>query len=158
VVLVRQFRYPVYSSLDPGEREGDGARRAWLLEIVAGAMDAGLEPEEVARRELLEEAGYELRGDLQPIARAYLSPGGCSERIHLFLGEVDLSQCPGEGGGVSTEGEDIQIVVLPLPEAMAMIARGEISDAKTIIALQHLALLKAGSAARASPGGTTGDV
>ena len=63
-----------------------------------------------------------------------------------FLGEVDCRQRAGEGGGIAAEGEDIQIVVLPFREAMDMVARGEICDAKTIIALQHLALVKAGNA------------
>jgi GDP-mannose pyrophosphatase NudK len=61
-----------------------------------------------------------------------------------FLGEVDSRQRAGEGGGVSAEGEDTQVVVLPFREALDMVTRGEICDAKTIIALQHLALLKAG--------------
>jgi ADP-ribose pyrophosphatase len=146
VVLVRQFRYPVYASLDPDERAGDGARQAWLLEIVAGVQDAGRTVKDVAHKELLEEAGYEVIGELQPITTIYPSPGGTSERITLFLGEVDLCQRAGKGGGVAAEGEDIQIVVLPFHEAMDMVTHGEIHDAKTIIALQHLALLKAGNA------------
>lgn len=144
VILVRQFRYPVYAGLSPDERAGEGARRAWLLEIVAGVMDAGRTLEEVAREELLEEAGYRVKGELQPIATVYPSPGGTSERMHLFLAEVDHRRRAGEGGGVPAEGEDIQTLVLPFQEAMEMVARGEICDAKTIIALQHLALLKAG--------------
>jgi len=143
VILVRQFRYPVYAGLDPDEREGDGAKQAWLLEIVAGVVDEGRTVNEVASKELLEEAGYEVRGDLQPIATIYPSPGGTSERVHLFLGEVDHRQRIGKGGGVVAEGEDTQVVVLPFHEAMNMVTRGEICDAKTIIALQHLALLKA---------------
>lgn len=142
VVLVRQFRYPVYASLNPDERAGDGARQAWLLEIVAGVKDADRTEQEVAHKELLEEAGYQVEGALQPIATIYSSPGGSSERIHLFLGQVDHRQQVGEGGGVAAEGEDTQIVVLPFREAMDMVARGEICDAKTIIALQHLAMLK----------------
>ena len=145
VILVRQFRYPVYAGLAPNEREGDGAKQAWLLEIVAGVVDEGRTVKEVANKELLEEAGYEVKGDLQPITTIYPSPGGTSERIHLFLGEVDCHRRTGKGGGIAAEGEDTQIVVLPLREAMDMVARGEIRDAKTIIALQHLALLKAGN-------------
>jgi len=60
-----------------------------------------------------------------------------------FLGEVDCRQRAEEGGGIAAEGEDIQITVLPFHEAMDMIASGEVCDAKTIIALQHLASLKA---------------
>jgi ADP-ribose pyrophosphatase len=142
VVLVRQFRYPVYAGLDPGARAGDGARRAWILEIVAGVHDPGRTVQGVARKELLEEAGYQVTGELQPIGSIYPSPGGSSERIHLFLGEVDHRQRVGQGGGVPAEGEDIQIVVLSFSQVMDMVARGEISDAKTIIALQHLALRK----------------
>ena len=144
VILVRQFRYPVYAGLAPNEREGDGAKQAWLLEIVAGVVDEGRTVKEVANKELLEEAGYEVKGDLQPITTIYPSPGGTSERVHLFLGEVDHRRRTGKGGGVVAEGEDTQVVVLPFGKAMNMVADGGIRDAKTIIALQHLALLKAG--------------
>ena len=140
VILVRQFRYPVYAGLDPDEREGNGAQRAWLLEIVAGVVDEGRTIKEVANKELLEEAGYEVEDDLQYITTFYPSPGGTSERVHLFLGEMDHRQRIGKGGGVVAEGEDTQVMVLAFREAMDMIASGEISDAKTIIALQHLAL------------------
>lgn len=143
VILVRQFRYPVYAALGPHEREGDGARGAWLLEIVAGVVDEGRTAKEVAHKELLEEAGYEVEDDLQYITTFYPSPGGTSERVYLFLGEVDHDQRIGKGGGVVAEGEDTQVVVLPFHEAMDMVADGRIRDAKTIIALQHLALLKA---------------
>jgi ADP-ribose pyrophosphatase len=140
VILVRQFRYPVYASLDPDQRKGQGARQAWLLETVAGVQDEGLTVVQVAGKELLEEAGYRVKGKLRPIATFYVSPGGTSERITLFLGEVNHRKHAGQGGGVVAEGEDIQIVALPFRKAMRMVSRGEIRDAKTIIALQHLAL------------------
>jgi ADP-ribose pyrophosphatase len=151
VILVRQFRYPVYAGLTPGERDGNGARQAWLLEIVAGVQDEGRSVKEIAHKELLEEAGYVVKGDLQPITTIYPSPGGTSERIHLFLGEVDTREQVGEGGGVAAEGEDTQIVALLFHEAKAMVASGAIRDAKTIIALQHLALLKARDADMETP-------
>ena len=75
----------------------------------------------------------------------YPSPGGSSERINLFWGEVDASYRTVEGGGIRSEGEDTQVVVLPLRMALDMIGRGEMTDAKTIVALQHLALLQAQS-------------
>ena len=143
VILVRQFRYPVYASLAPEERDGDGARQAWLLEIVAGVVDEGRTVQEVAHKELLEEAGYEVKGALESIASVYPSAGGTSERIHLFLGQVGSCSQVSKGGGVAAEGEDIQIVVLPFDEAMGRVARGEIRDAKTLMALQYLALRKA---------------
>jgi len=145
VILVRQFRYPVYESLDPTEQTGAGARQAWLLEIVAGVKETDLTVKQVANKELLEEAGYEVVGDLQPIATVYPSPGGSSERITLFLGEADQRRQSSAGGGVVAEGEDTQIVALPFHEAIGMVARGEIVDAKTIVALQYLALRKAAS-------------
>jgi ADP-ribose pyrophosphatase len=143
VILVRQFRYPVYARLDPSARVDEGAQQAWLLEVLAGILDEGQTIKEVAHRELLEEAGCTIQGDLQPIGAFYVSPGGTSERIHLFLGQVDRRQRIGTGGGVVAEGEDTQVVVLPFDEAMAKVAEGEIQDAKTILALQHLALRRA---------------
>jgi ADP-ribose pyrophosphatase len=142
VILVRQFRYPVYAGLEPQARAGDGARRAWLLEIVAGVQGEGESIEAVAHSELLEEAGFQLRGALQPMTTIYPSPGGTSERIHLFLAEVDGSERCSPGGGVASEGEDTQVVVLPLEAALEMVTRGEIQDAKTVVALQYLALLR----------------
>jgi len=142
VVLVRQFRYPAYASLSPEERQGDAARQAWLLEIVAGVQDTDLETRELGQKELLEEAGYQVSGELHPVASIYPSPGGSSERIHIFWAEVGRHNRISAGGGVVAEGEDTQVEVMPFVTAMAMIDSGEICDAKTIIALQHLALRK----------------
>lgn len=145
VVLVRQFRYPVYAGLERDHGAGGfDPRRAWILEIVAGVQESGQAAADVGNKELLEEAGYAVTGDLQPIATILPSPGGTSERIHIFLGAVDLHTRAAEGGGVAAEGEDIQIVTLPLHRALAMVASGEITDAKTIVALQHLALKHGG--------------
>lgn len=144
VVLVRQFRYPAYAALSEKERQGEGAARAWLWEVVAGVQDAGLSPEEVARKELLEEAGYTLRGELRHLTTFYLSPGGTSERLHLFLAEVTAGDRTAAGGGAVGEGEDIEVQIIPLDQALAMVASGEIDNATAIIALQHLALRRAG--------------
>ena len=138
VVLVRQFRYPVYASLGEEERKS-APEKAWILEIVAGIKDAHLEGAEVANKELLEEAGYEIKGEPRKIATIYPSPGGTSERITIFLGIADSQNTSGEGGGVVAEGEDTQAVVLPFDDALAMMDRGEIEDGKTIVALQYLA-------------------
>ncbi len=140
MILVRQFRYPVFTTLDEQARQGDGARRAWLLEIIAGVIEAGRSIVSVAHSELIEEAGYKVKDDLHLIATFFVSPGGTSERIHLFFGEVDAAQQVGQGGGLKAEGEDTQVVTLPFAKALQMVEDGEIQDAKTIIALQHLAL------------------
>lgn len=142
VVLVRQFRYPVYVRLSPEARAGAGAQEAWILEIAAGIAEAGQTTPEVGRRELLEEAGYVVQGSLQFIATVYPSPGGTSERIHIYWGEVRAKERTHRGGGLEAEGEDTQVVTVPFQAAMDMIACGEIVDAKTIVALQHLALHK----------------
>lgn len=142
VILIRQFRYPVYASIDPKTVKTEGANQAWMLEIVAGIIDPGQTVFEIASKELLEEAGYEVQGGYQPIATVYPSPGGTSERIYLFLSIVDHKDRINSGIGITSKGEDIQVESLSFQESLTMISQGEISDAKTIIALQHLALLK----------------
>ncbi|HEU4328522.1 MAG TPA: NUDIX hydrolase [Roseiflexaceae bacterium] len=140
VVLVRQFRYPVYSRLDEGARRGAGAREAWLLEIAAGMQEHGQSAEETARREVSEEIGYDISGPLERIATVYTTPGFVSERITLYLAELPPNSERGAGGGLVEEGEDTALVRLPAAEAWVMVERGEICDAKTVIALQHLRL------------------
>ena len=142
ILLTRQFRYPAYASLDPESLKKGGEKQAWMLEIVAGIIDPGHGAVEIASKEILEEAGYLVQGDLRPITTIYPSPGGTSERIYLFLCLVDHKERLDTGGGLPSRGEDIQVESMFFQEAMRMITRGEISDAKTIIALQHLALLK----------------
>jgi len=138
VVLVRQFRYPVYAGLSEEDRR-DSAWKAWLLEIVAGVKEPDLEVAHVANKELLEEAGYETEGEVHRIATIYPSPGGTSEKITVFLGLADSQRPVSAGGGLAAEGEDTQVVVLPFAEALAAVDRGEIQDAKTVVALQYLA-------------------
>lgn len=129
VILVNQFRYPAYVNGGPG----------WLLEIVAGIIDNDRDAESVARSELMEEAGYKV-DSLEFISKFYLSPGGSSERIYLYIAYAHRKVA--SGGGKKGEHEDIQVVELPLEKALNMIATGEICDAKTIIALQWLKLRK----------------
>ncbi|NLG28594.1 MAG: NUDIX hydrolase, partial [Chloroflexi bacterium] len=94
----------------------------------------------------LEEAGYRLE-TLEPLGACYLSPGACTERIHLYLAPISPAQRVAAGGGLPGTGENIRVCALPLAEALAMVTDGRIRDAKTIIALQHLAL-RAGLAAQ----------
>ena len=129
VVLIQQFRYPAYV------RDGDG----WLWEIIAGAQEEGRSPEEVARAEALEEAGYRL-DNLRHVATVYPSPGGTSERMHIFLATVSSQGRVGQGGGLAESGEDILVRTFRLEEALQMVEEGCIVDAKTIIALYYLAL------------------
>jgi len=128
LVLVEQFRYPAYAN-------GQG----WLTEIVAGTIDAGDTPMNSMQREIWEEAGYRA-SKLQHIGTFYPSPGGSSERIHLYYAAVDQEDGDGDGGGKLSEGEDILVKKVPVDEALADLDGGRIVDAKTIIALQWLAL------------------
>ncbi|RKZ34810.1 MAG: ADP-ribose diphosphatase [Gammaproteobacteria bacterium] len=115
-----------------------GAPHPWMLEFVAGIIEVGEKAEEVARREALEEAGCVLT-DLEPVSVFHLSPGGCSERIHLFCGRVSTD---GVGGvhGLAEEGEDILVHVLPFEQAYAQLEAGRVTSAWSIIGLQWLAL------------------
>lgn len=124
VVLVEQFRYPAYAAGEPG----------WLIEIVAGTVQAGLDPLEVARAEVREEAGYEVE-ELEPLASCFLSPGGSSERVHIYLGRIAVDERRWPGGGLAGEGEETRLCLLGRQEALQRVREGAIADAKTIIAL-----------------------
>jgi nudix-type nucleoside diphosphatase (YffH/AdpP family) len=124
VVLVRQLRVPVY--LNGGE--------GWMIEIPAGLLD-GDHPAEAIAREAMEETGY-LVENAEYIFDAYMSPGTLTERVSFFAAEIDLTKKLGEGGGLPHEGEDIEVLELPLEAAVSMIASGEICDGKTIMMLQ----------------------
>ncbi len=128
VVLVEQFRYAAYAARDC----------AWLVEIVAGMMPRGGDPLAVARAEAREEAGFEVQ-ELRHLATCYLSPGGSSERIHIYEATIALGERAGAGGGLAGEGEDTRLCILSRTEALRGIESGAIRDAKTIIALQALA-------------------
>jgi len=129
VVLVQQFRYPAFV------RDGDG----WLWEIIAGTQEEGRSPEEVARAEALEEAGYNL-DVLYHVATVYPSPGGTSERMFIFVAPISPGQRVEEGGGLAESGEDILVRTFGLDEALRMVEDGRIVDAKTVLALQYLTL------------------
>ena len=128
VVLVRQIRMGM---LDEGQHP-------WLLELVAGMVESGEEPIEVAARESLEEANTKPQ-DLLQICEYYNSPGISNERITLFCGRVDATQAGGIFG-LDAEHEDIEVVVLSLADSLAKVASGEINNAMSIIALQWLQL------------------
>jgi nudix-type nucleoside diphosphatase (YffH/AdpP family) len=128
VVLVRQFRYPAFvSGCDD-----------LLIEAAAGLLDNET-PELRIRAEVEEETGYRL-GAITKIFEAFMSPGAVTEKLHFFVAEYEPSMRVGSGGGLASEGEEIEVLELPIDQALAMIADGRIADAKTIMLLQYAAL------------------
>ncbi|MBB6099500.1 nudix-type nucleoside diphosphatase (YffH/AdpP family) [Deinobacterium chartae] len=128
VVLTRQFRYPAFVNGHDG----------LLIETPAGLLDRA-EPEERIRLEVEEETGYRV-GTVRPVFEAYMSPGSVTEKLHFFVAEYDPSSKVSQGGGVSEEGEDIEVLELEFEDALDLVARGEIVDAKTLLLLQYARL------------------
>ncbi len=126
VILISQFRCPTYE-------KGPG----WIVETIAGKLEADETPEEAIRREILEEVGYKVNR-LTPISTFYVSPGGTSERIILYYAEVTNTDKVRDGGGLATEHEDIKILEYSLLELWKMLKSGQIADAKTLIGLMWL--------------------
>lgn len=128
VLLTRQFRYPAYVNghLEP------------LVEAIAGLLDQR-SPEEAIRREAEEEAGCRIASPRR-VFDAFMSPGSVTERSAFFVAEYVAGDRVAPGGGVAGEGEDIEVLELTLAEALAMVARGGIVDAKTIMLLQYAEL------------------
>ncbi|OBZ96477.1 ADP-ribose pyrophosphatase [Pararhizobium polonicum] len=124
VILVRQFRMPAHLNGHSG----------WLLETPAGLLD-GDHPAEAIKREVMEETGY-LVTDVQPVFQAFMSPGAVTETIHFFAAIIDVTVRAEDGGGAAHEDEDIEVLEVPLTDAMAMIDSGAICDGKTIMLLQ----------------------
>ena len=132
VVLVRQFR--------PGAFFG-GHADGFLLEVPAGLLDDD-SPDVAISREVMEETGYAV-SDARYLFDSFSSPGTLTERVSCFAAHIDTTKREGRGGGVDGEGEDIEIVEMPIDEAYALIATGGIVDAKTIMMLQWLMLNRA---------------
>lgn len=100
-----------------------------MLELPAGTLEPGEEPAEAVSRELQEEVGYK-PGHMESLGGFYVAPGYCDEYIHLFLC-TDLV----ESVLSADEDEDIEVETLDRAEALAAIADGRISDAKSIIGI-----------------------
>ena len=125
VLLTRQFRYPVYVNDHP-----DGM----LIETAAGLLDDD-DPETAIRRETGEELGVTV-GALTHVFDVYMSPGSVTERVHFYAAPYSAADRTGAGGGLADDGEDIEVLELPIGDALAMIGDGRIADAKTIMLLQ----------------------
>jgi nudix-type nucleoside diphosphatase (YffH/AdpP family) len=127
VLLTRQFRLPAYLNGHP-----DGM----LLEAPAGLLDGDDADAEMAiRREAEEETGYRV-DSVTRLGEYFMSPGSVTERVAFFTGSYRAEERVSQGGGVVGEGEDIEVLEVALEEAISMIERGEIVDAKTVLLLR----------------------
>ena len=132
VLLIEQFR--------PGALRGKDC--PWLLEFIAGMFDDNESPVEVAIREAKEEANINLiADDIVPIMQYLSSPGGMSERIHLYLAHINSDEITsGDIYGLPQENEDILLHLVSRVHALDLLAQGKITNAATIIGLQWLAM------------------
>ena len=127
VILTRQFRLPTHLNQNPG---------GMMIECCAGKMKDKESPEDCIRREALEETGYTIKV-LTKLFQVYMSPGTLTEQLHFFSAPYTAADKTEAGGGLEAEQEEVEIMEIDFSQALAMIGRGEIQDAKTIILLLH---------------------
>jgi len=129
-ILIEQFRLGAMASSDT----------PWLIEIIAGMIEPQESPEEVCLREAQEEAGIELT-HLTKVLSYLSSPGGTTERLHIYLAAVDSSTAHGIHG-LEYESEDIRVLAISEEQAIQWLSQGKIDNAAAIIALQWFMLNK----------------
>ncbi|WP_157524369.1 GDP-mannose pyrophosphatase NudK [Mucilaginibacter ginkgonis] len=129
VVLTKQFRLPTYIN---------GNESGYLIECCAGLLDHD-NPEDCIKRETEEETGFRIN-NVTKIFQAYMSPGSVTEILHFFIAEYKPHMRVSDGGGVSHEEENIEVLEMQFDAALRMVAAGEICDAKTIMLLQYAQL------------------
>ncbi|OOH90783.1 ADP-ribose diphosphatase [Pasteurellaceae bacterium 15-036681] len=130
VVLIEQVRIGAYNP--------NSDQSPWLIELIAGMVDEGETPENVAIRESYEEAGLTVE-NVEHALSFWDSPAGAVERLHLFLGLVDSSQVGGVYG-LEEEGEDILVHVVSREQAYQWVVEGKIDNAVAVVGLQWLQL------------------
>ena len=126
VILTRQFRLPTYLN---------GNKTGMMIEVCAGLLDQD-NAEQAVIRETEEETGYRLK-KVEKVIETYMSPGSVTEILYLFVGEYDETMKVNDGGGLDAAQENIAVLEYTFEEAYSMIESGEITDAKTILLLQH---------------------
>lgn len=128
VILIRQFRYPVFTE------DGDG----FMIEVPAGVIEHN-DPDATVIAETEQETGYRI-GEVQRLFNAYVSPGSVTECLHYYCAAYSSANKVSDGGGLDDEGEDIEVMEVDFDDAMTWIESGKINDAKTILLLQYAAL------------------
>ncbi|NNJ88949.1 MAG: GDP-mannose pyrophosphatase NudK [Eudoraea sp.] len=131
VILTRQFRMPTYVNQNT---------TGMMIEVCAGVLD-DMDPVSCIQKEVEEETGFRVK-EVQKIYEAYMSPGAVTEIMHFFIAAYDDSMKIGAGGGVEDETENIEVLEMPMTDALKMIQDGMIKDAKTIMLLQYAAVQK----------------
>jgi ADP-ribose pyrophosphatase len=129
-VMIEQFRVGALQT----------SNKPWLLEIVAGMIEEGETEEDVCRREAQEEAGIEVK-ELIKLTDYLPSPGGTTERLHIYLGIVDAQNAEGVHG-LEYENEDILVHKVSESDAYKLLINGEFDNSATIISLQWFFLHK----------------
>ena len=120
LLFVRQFRYP-YGEV--------------VLELPAGKLEAGEDPFEAGKRELLEETGAEGR-DYVFLGNLYPSPGYCGEIIRIYACRISSV-----GDNNPDDDEFIEVERIPIDKAVSMVMENEIPDAKTQVGILKTAML-----------------
>ena len=128
VVILEQFRVGAM----------ENSRSPWLMELVAGIIEPGESARQVAYREAAEESGLKVQRS-EHLYSYLASPGGCTERLDIFVGQVDSGNASGLHG-LDEEDEDIRVHAVSRKQAFAWLSEGRIDNAATIIALQWLQL------------------
>lgn len=124
IVLIEQYRFPMSD---------------WIIEVVAGGLEKGESVETAARRETLEETGYTL-DKLELIEIFYVSPGLISEKVYLFIGDINADVEQQDISEIKDQGEDISLIKIPFSDIISWISSKKIVDAKTLIALYAFVL------------------
>jgi GDP-mannose pyrophosphatase NudK len=126
VLLTRQLRLPIYLQ--------DGAESS--VEACAGKLD-GEKAEKRIMKEMEEELGYRVE-NVERLFELYASPAAIMEKLEFFTCTYSPRDRVSQGGGLAEEGEDVEVVETSLEQAAAMVAAGEIIDAKTVVLIQYL--------------------
>lgn len=129
-VLIEQFRLGAMAT----------SESPWLIEVIAGMIEEGENPDDVCHRETFEEAGIKLT-KLEKVLSYLSSPGGTTERLHIYMAKTDSSLAGGVHG-LDTESEDIMVHRVAESDARAWLDNGKIDNAAAIIALQWFFLNK----------------
>jgi GDP-mannose pyrophosphatase NudK len=126
IVLVKQFRYPIFEKTKKNKDAG------YLLEVVAGKIDKGETPKATAVREVFEETGYVIKeSELIGLSNGFPSPGCASTRVFNYAVVVTNNHKKGKGGGKEEEFEDIEVIHMPYMMFRSLVESGSISDFKT---------------------------